>query len=158
LPARRTPTLAALALALALALPARAGPPEAPRDDATLAALAFALAAAPGAGQLPLGVEGPGADGAPSVEVAIDVAAREVVFDALPVVRVRSGEGARGATWRVERVNLPARPQPGVAYRDVELRVFLVATPDAFEGLLADARRAAAGVRVLPALAGEVSP
>ncbi|MFO0583382.1 MAG: hypothetical protein U0229_14015 [Anaeromyxobacter sp.] len=146
-------TLAAVVLAAALAVPARAGSPD-PRDDVALTALAFALAAAPGAGQLPLGVDGPGADGAPAVELSLDVAAREVVFDALPVIRLRQGEGPRGATWRVERVNLPGRPEPGVAYRDVSLRVFLVATPDALDGLLADARRAAASIRALPAAPG----
>jgi hypothetical protein len=147
--------LASLALcALALAAPARAAEPAVGGDDAALATLAFALAMTPAAGKLPLDVEGPGANGAPAVELALEVSASEVVFAARPAVRVLAGEGARGATWRVERVNLPAQPQEGVAYRDVAVRVFLVATPDALETLLADARRAARSVRITPSLDG----
>ena len=151
------PILARLAAGLALvalaAGPARPDDAVAP-DDATLAALAFALASAPAAGQLPLGEAGPGAGGTPALELTLEIAAREVAFTVPPRVRPVSVSGPRRATWRVERVNLPAHVQAGVIYRDVTLRVFLVATPGAFEVLVADARRAASGLRVVPAPAG----
>jgi hypothetical protein len=153
---RRPPTRAPASLAGALALAALAAAPArgadgAPPDDAALAALAFALASAPAAGQLPLGQPGPGAEDAPAIELTLEVAAREVTFEVPPRVRPVSVQGPRRATWRVERTNLPAHVQAGAVYRDVQVRVFLVATPGAFEVLVADARRAAAGMRISPA-------
>jgi hypothetical protein len=144
------PLLALLALA---APPARAQDGAAP-DEATLATLAFALASAPAAGQLPLGEAGPGAGGAPAIELSLEVSARELLFEVPPRVRPVSVTGPRRATWRVERVNLPAHVQAGVVYRDVAVRVFLVATPGAFEVLVADARKAAAGLRLTLSAAG----
>jgi len=156
-PSKRRPALiAAFALAALAAAPAR-GADGGPRDDATLAALAFALASAAAVGQLPLGEPGPGADGAPAIEMTLEVAAREVSFEVPPRVRPVSVQGPRRATWRVERTNLPGHVQPGAVYRDVAVRVFLVATPGAFEVLVADARRAAAGMRIVPPQ-GEAAP
>jgi hypothetical protein len=157
---------AALALAALAATPARpedaAQRPSAPADpapdDAALAALAFALATVPAVGQLPLGEAGPGADGSPAIELTLEVAAREVSFAVPPRVRPVSVSGPRRATWRVERTNLPAHLQAGVSYRDVAVRVFLVATPGAFDVLVSGARRAAAGMRLVPAPGDTAQP
>ena len=159
--------LAAAALAgPALAQPAPATSPPAPvqpaaaeslarpADDGALTALAFALATSPAAGQLPLGAPAPGSAGGAVVEITLEVSAREVTFQELPRIRALPEGAPRRATWRVERVNLPSHLEPGVPYRDVTVRVFLVATPSALEALLADGRRAAASLRVVPARYG----
>lgn len=130
--------------------PAAPDPAARPEDDGALTALAFALAASPAAGQLPLGATAPGSAGGAVVELTLEISAREVTFQELPRLRAAPDGAPRRATWRVERVNLPAHLEPGVAYRDVTVRVFLVATPAALDALLADGRRAAGSLRVVP--------
>jgi hypothetical protein len=117
-------------------------------DEAPLAALALALAAVP----VPqLGAAEPGREAAipePRVDVAVTLAARSVVFDEPPRIRVTFGRpGPPRAAWRLERRNLPARVEPGVEYRDVEVRLTLSATVDELASLVADARRVAGGLR-----------
>jgi len=154
------PALAQLAAATtqpaaAATQPAASDPASArTEDDRALTALAFALATSPAAGQLPLGAPAPGSAGGAVVELTLEVSAREVTFQEAPRLHAVPEGAPRRATWRVERVNLPSHLEPGVVYRDVIVRVFLVATPAALEALLADGRRAAASLRVMPSRYG----
>ena len=117
--------------------------PQTDPDEPALAALALALAAVP----VPQQAD-PGQVKEPRVEVVVTFAARSLVFDELPRLRMTvGGAGPRRAVWHVERTNLPARVEQGVEYRDVKLRVTLVSAVDEFEALLDDARRVASGVR-----------
>lgn len=119
-----------------------ASPPTDP-DEAALASLALALAAAP----VPQQADG-GTVKEPRVELVVTFAARSLVFEEIPRVRVAfGGPGPRRATWQVERTNLPARVERGVEYRDVKVRLTLWSTLDEFEALLEDARRVAGGIR-----------
>jgi hypothetical protein len=117
-------------------------------DDAALAALALALAVAPVPEEAGWPADAPAA--LPEVELYANVTARTLVFELLPRVRLAFGGGPRRAVWRVQRVNLPARVEPGLVYRDVEVRLTLAGTADAIESLLRDARLAAAGIRIEP--------
>ena len=117
-----------------------ARPPPDP-DDAALASLVLALAAVP----VPQQADG-GTVEEPRVELVVTFAARSLVFEEIPRIRVAFG-GPRHATWQVERTNLPARVERGVEYRDVKVRLTLWSTVDEFESLLEDARRVAGGIR-----------
>jgi hypothetical protein len=45
-------------------------------------------------------------------------------------------------------VNLPARPEPGVVYRDVEVRLTLATDVDGLAAMLREAKQAARGLRL----------
>lgn len=115
-------------------------------DEPALEALALALAVAP----VPPQTEPDRADAVqePRVELVVTFAARSLVFDEVPRIRMTfGGSGPRKAVWRVERTNLPARVERGVEYRDVKVRLTLTSTVDEFEALIEDARRVASGIR-----------
>jgi hypothetical protein len=114
-------------------------------DEPALEALALALAVAPAPPQ----AEG-GADSVaePRIDVVVSFAARSLVFDEIPRIRMAfGGPGPRRAVWKVERTNLPARVERGVEYRDVRVKLTLSSTVDEFESLVEDARRVAGGIR-----------
>jgi hypothetical protein len=148
-------SLAALAGALLLPFLARAAEPllitvadpsPAAGDEPAIAALALALALSPAPALDP--VEGEG-DPAATVELVATVRARAVSFPEVPRVRIGfTGSGPARTTWHTERVNLPARPAPGVVYRDVEVRLALTGPPDEIAALLADGRRLAEGLTI----------
>ncbi|HVI93369.1 MAG TPA: hypothetical protein VM753_05150 [Anaeromyxobacter sp.] len=118
-----------------------------PLDDPTLVALAFALAATP-APEPQAAASAPGNE--PQLELVATVRARSIVFADVPHVSLKfTGPGPRRTTWRIERVNLPARVQPGVAYRDVTVRLTLTTTMDDLAVLLRDARAASRGLRIV---------
>jgi hypothetical protein len=113
-------------------------------DEPALEALALALAVAPPQ------PEAGGGDAVqePRVDLVVTFAARSVVFEEVPRVRMAfGGSGPRRAVWKVERTNLPARVERGVEYRDVKVRLTLSSTADEFEALIEDARRVASGIR-----------
>jgi hypothetical protein len=58
---------------------------------------------------------------------------------------------ARRIAWNAERVNFPARPEPGVVYENVEIRLTIRAAPEDLAALLTAARGAASRVVLLPA-------
>lgn len=119
------------------------------RDEFALAALALSLAAAPVPPQAEPERGSAATAEAPRIELVVTLAARSVVFEELPRIRMTfGGPGPRPAVWQVERTNLPARVEPGVEYRDVRVRLTLSSTVDAFESLIEDARRVASGIRM----------
>lgn len=127
------------------------GAPGPLADDATLIALAVALAcadapeavAAPPAA--PSGVKAAG----PELELVATVRAKSLEFDEVPKVNVVfKGNGKRRTVWKTERVNLPAHPEPGVTYKDVEVRLTVTSDVDELSSLLNEAKRAARGVRI----------
>jgi hypothetical protein len=137
-------------LLCAAASGARADPaaPRAPADELTLLALAVALScAAPeaAAGDPPPATAGP--DAPPRTELVATVRARSLRFDEVPDAEPLLLL-ARRTSWRAERLNLPARPEPGVVYRDVEVRLTVAGDVDDVTDLLAEAQRAARGIRV----------
>ena len=146
---RARSAFAALAITVVWLAPraAAAQSPAAPDpDEPALEALALALAVAP----VPPQAEPERGDGVqePRVDLVVTFAARSVVFDDVPRIRMAfGGSGPRKAVWRVERTNLPARVERGVEYRDVRVRLTLSSTVDEFESLIEDARRVAAGIR-----------
>jgi len=112
-------------------------------DEAALAALALTLAVVP----VPEAADVRSVK-EPRVELVVTFAARSLVFDELPRIRMAfGGPGPRRAAWQVERSNLPARIERGVEYRDVKVRLTLWSTVDEFEALIEDARRVASGIR-----------
>lgn len=115
-------------------------------DEPALEALALALAVAP----VPPQAE-PGRGDAvkePRVDLVVTFAARSLVFEEVPRIRMAfGGPGPRRAVWKVERTNLPARVERGVEYRDVKVKLTLSSTVDEFEALIEDARRVASGIR-----------
>jgi hypothetical protein len=143
MPLNRT-ALAALAGLLLPAL-ARGAVSAAPAlDEPSVVALAIALALSPARN-----AAAPDAAPAPGeqvLEVDATVRARGVVFDAVPRVRLGGEPAMQGITWRIERVNLPARVEPGVVYQDVTVRLSLAGTPERIEALLREARRLSGGV------------
>ncbi len=115
-------------------------------DEPALAALALALAVAP----IPPQAEPARGEAVkePRVELVVTFAARSLVFEELPRIRMAfGGPGPRRAAWQVERTNLPTRVERGVEYRDVKVRLTLSSTVDEFEALIEDARRVASGIR-----------
>jgi hypothetical protein len=119
----------------------------APLDDPTLVALVFALAATP-APEPQATANAPGNE--PQLELVATVRARSIVFADVPHVNLQfTGSGPRRTAWRIERVNLPARVQPGVVYRDVTVRLTLTTTMDDLAVLLRDARAASRGLRIV---------
>jgi hypothetical protein len=134
-----------LALSLALAAWAGAARAEAPAapDDRTLVALAVALGACDGAA-----LRGPSRDvPTPEVELVARVRARALGFAEVPEpgAVVPPGLARRIACTR-ERVNLPARPEPGVVYEAVEVRLTIRGSPEDVAAVLAAAREAAGRV------------
>ena len=86
----------------------------------------------------------------PQLELVATVRARSIVFADVPHVNLQfTGSGPRRTAWRIERVNLPARVQPGVVYRDVTVRLTLTTTMDDLAVLLRDARAASRGLRIV---------
>ena len=61
------------------------------------------------------------------ISITATVRAREVRFDATPQVRVEfSGQPERLTEDTTVRTNLPDKVQPGVVYRDIEVRLKIV--------------------------------
>ncbi len=120
-------------------------------DDPTLIALAVALSCsdAPEGGEAaPQGPSGPAAAG-PEIELVATVRAKALRFDEVPKVDVVfRGTGKRKTVWKTERVNLPMHPEPGVTYRDVQLRLTISSDVDELTSMLRQARLAARGIRV----------
>jgi hypothetical protein len=119
-------------------------------DDATLIALAVALSCA----DAPDAVTAPPAEPAtvtpagPELELVASVKAKAIKFDEVPKVNVVFRGGGRRTVWKTERVNLPVRPQAGVTYKDVEVRLTITSDIDELSSLLRDAKRASRGVRI----------
>jgi hypothetical protein len=113
-------------------------------DDPTLIALAVALACAE-----PLAPPDGPAPGGSEIELVTTVRARSLRLDAIPRLDgVLRGASGRRTSWRAERVNLPARPEPGVVYRDVEVRLTLATDVDGLAAMLREAKQAARGLRL----------
>lgn len=147
------PKLAAAALLLATALPHTYADASSPlADDPTLIALAVSLSCADAPEQEKSVAPVPAAPAvSPELELVATVRAKELRFDAVPNVKVAfKGNGPRHTTWKTERVNLPMRPEPGVAYHDVALRLTISSTLDELPQLLAQAKRASGGIRIQP--------
>jgi hypothetical protein len=138
---------AALAPALVLAdAPGGAAPLA---DDPTLVALAVALACADAPPDAPAPEPGPEAAPAPELELVATVRAKALRFEEVPQVSVAfTGSGRRRTTWKTERVNLPMRPEAGVTYRDVQVRLTITSGVEELSELLRRARLAARGVRI----------
>jgi hypothetical protein len=141
--------LARVAAVVPLALVAaseRAGQ-EPLADDATLVTLAVALSSAddPEAGRADAAA---GTAGPAEVELVATIRVKALRFEDVPSVESVLRLGARRPAWRTERINLPARPEAGVVYRDVEVRLTVAGDLDAVTALLAEARRASGGVRL----------
>jgi hypothetical protein len=120
-------------------------------DDPTLVALAVALACAEAqdTGALAPGEAGEQGPAGPGLELVATVRARALRFDAVPELDlVFHGTGRRRTVWKAERVNLPRHPQPGVVYRDVEVRLTISSDLDELTSLLRQAKRASAAVRI----------
>jgi hypothetical protein len=118
-------------------------------DDPTLIALAVALACAepPAPTQAPEGAAP--APPRPEIELVTTVRARSLRLDAIPRLDgVLRGAAGRRTSWRAERLNLPARPEPGVVYRDVEVRLTLSTDVDGLAAMLREAKQAARGLRL----------
>jgi hypothetical protein len=141
----RTPAALLAAAGLAIGCRAAAGEPLA--DDPTIVALAVALACASPEDGAAGGADPGRARG--GLELAATVRAETLRFDVLPCSGALAGI-ARRAAFQASRVNLPARPEEGIVYRNVELRLTVRADADVMTGLLAEARRASRGVRLLP--------
>ena len=123
-------------------------------DDPTLIALAVALscAEAPDVVEAPSAApSGPAAEG-PELELVATVRAKALRFDEVPKVDVVfKGTGKRRTAWKTERVNLPAHPEPGVTYRDVQVRLTITTDFEELGSMLQQAQRASRGVRIEPA-------
>jgi hypothetical protein len=138
--------------------PVRAGAAEAQgdatplADDATFIALAVALscAGAPDAVAAPPPAEPSQAPAAgPELELQATVRAKSLRFEEVPKVNVVfRGNAPRRTMWKTERVNLPAHPEAGVTYRDVQVRLTITSDIDELSSLLSEAKRASRGVRI----------
>lgn len=153
---RRVYAIGFLAIAVALWPSARAAAQAAPTplaDDPTLIALAVSLSCADAPEvdpRPPPALAPPAADG-PELELVATVRAKALTFDEVPKATVTfSGSGPRRTTWKTERVNLPVHPEAGVTYHDVAVRLTITSTIEELGQLLAQAQRAARGVRVEP--------
>jgi hypothetical protein len=140
------------ALLCAAASAARADPAEAPTppDDLTLLALALALSSsdAPHGAGAPSGAASD-PDAPPRTEIVATVRAKALRLDEVPDAEALLVL-ARRTSWTAERLNLPVRPEPGAVYRDVEVRLTVAGDLDDVTALLAEARRAARGIRIEP--------
>jgi hypothetical protein len=61
----------------------------------------------------------PRASDKPDIEIGATVKAKKLRFRRVPETEVRASDGSRPAS---ERRNLPDEVEPGVTYRDVEVR------------------------------------
>ena len=151
---------AAIAVLLGGAIPAKAPAAEVQgdasplADNATLIALAVALSCA----DAPEAVAAPPAEpsgvsaAGPELELVATVHAKALRFDEVPKVNVVfRGDGKRRTVWKTERVNLPAHPEAGVTYRDVQVRLTVTSDIDELASLLNEAKRASRGIRIEPA-------
>jgi hypothetical protein len=162
---------AAVCAALLAAAPARAAAAAAGTapDDATLLALAIGLSLEPDPTRVPGGgspraaaptvrfalAETTSEAAAEEVELSATVRAKTLRFDAVPDrMRILPPGGAVPVVWRVERVNLPARPERGRVYGDVEVRLTVTTSRGVLAALLAEARHAARSVSIGPAPSG----
>jgi hypothetical protein len=119
-----------------------------PLDDQALIALAFTLAFTPSP-PAPAASEVAGANAEPEIELVATVRASSIVFSEVPRVNMQfTGDGPRRTRWQVKRVNLPAHVEPGVAYRDVVVRLKLTTTLSELAVLARDAKSASRGLRV----------
>jgi hypothetical protein len=149
---------AALAVLVGGVVPAKAFSAEAQgdasplADDATLIALAVALSCA----DAPQVVEAapaaapaePAATG-PELELVATVHAKALTFQDVPKVNVVfKGNGKRRTVWKTERVNLPAHPEPGVTYKDVQVKLTVTSDIDELASLLNEAKRASRGIKI----------
>jgi hypothetical protein len=131
-------------------------------DDATMIALAVALSCA----DAPDNKAGPPAEPStpkptgPELELVADVSAKSLRFDEVPKVNVVfKGNGSQRTVWKSERVNLPARPEKGVTYKDVRVKLTITSDIEELASLLREAKRASRGVRIEPvAAAGPATP
>jgi hypothetical protein len=120
-------------------------------DDATMIALAVALscADAPDTKAAPPAEPSTVKPSGPELELVADVSAKALRFDEVPKVNVVfKGNGARRTVWKSERVNLPARPEAGVTYKDVRVKLTITSDIDELSSLLREAKRASRGVRI----------
>jgi hypothetical protein len=120
-------------------------------DDPTLIALAVALSCADAPEAIEAAPQGPGgpAAGGPEIELVATVRAKTLKFDEVPKVDVVfRGTSKRRTVWKTERVNLPVHPQPGVVYRDVQVRLTISSDLDELTAMLRDAKRASRGIRI----------
>jgi hypothetical protein len=120
-------------------------------DDPTLIALAVSLACADApdvVAAAPAQPAVPAADG-PELELVATVRAKALRFDEVPKVDVVfRGTGKRRTVWKTERVNLPAHPEPGVVYRDVQVRLTITTGFEELGAMLEQAKRASRGIRI----------
>jgi hypothetical protein len=151
-----------LAVLVGGAIPAKARSVEAQgdasplADDATMIALAVALscADAPDTKAAPPAEPSTPKPSGPELELVADVSAKALRFDVVPKVNVVfKGNGARRTVWKSERVNLPARPEAGVTYKDVRVKLTITSDIDELSSLLREAKRASRGVRIEPVAA-----
>ncbi|HET8540451.1 MAG TPA: hypothetical protein VFL83_11325 [Anaeromyxobacter sp.] len=119
-------------------------------DDRTLVALAVALACADAPEAEPLAPAPPAtapADEGPELELVATVRAKALKFDVVPRTQVVfQGTGKRKTVWKTERVNLPMRPEPGVVYRDVAVRLTVTSNVEELGALLREAKHASEGI------------
>jgi hypothetical protein len=146
---------AAIAALLAGAFAVRAGADEAGSstplaDDRALLALAVGLSCTEGSaavGDAPADPVQPPPPG-PALELVATVRAKALTFQAIPILEVPS-RGAGGETiCETERTNLPHRPERGVVYRHVTVRLTLRGDAAALTALLREATRVSGGVLV----------
>jgi len=118
-------------------------------DDATLIALAVALSCSDALDVVPAPRAEPSASPAqgPELELVATVRAKVLRFDQVPKVDVVF-RGKRRTVWKTERVNLPARPEPGVVYRDVQVRLTITTNFEELGAMLQEAKHASRGVRI----------
>lgn len=145
----------ALVTLLGGAVPGVARSAEAPgstplADDATMIALAVALSCA----DAPEAIPAPPAPSevtpaGPELELVATVKAKSLRFEEVPKVNVVfHGSGRRKTVWKTERVNLPARPEPGVTYKDVQVKLTITSDIDELASLLNQAKKASRGIRI----------
>jgi hypothetical protein len=120
-----------------------------PPDDLALLALAVALSASEAQASAAAPPLASGPDAPPRTELAATVRAKALRLDEVPDAEPLLAL-ARRTSWTAERLNLPARPEPGVIYRDVEIRLTVAGELEDVTALLEEARRAASGIRLEP--------
>jgi hypothetical protein len=145
----------ALVILLGGTVPGLARPAEAPgsaplADDATMIALAVALSCADAPETIPAPPSPSEVTPAgPELELVATVKAKSIKFDEVPKVNVVfHGNGKRKTVWKTERVNLPAHPEPGVTYKDVQVKLTITSDIDELASLLSQAKKASRGVRI----------
>jgi hypothetical protein len=128
------------ALSALLTAPAAAQPAKRPAPAPARTAPGKASAPKPPAHPAVPGAPAPEA-AAPGVEpdisLTVNVHIKEMKFERVPKVDVKfSGRPLRDTVWKIE-TNLPKEIQPGVVYRDVEVRLILRTTFEEARGLVA---------------------